>query len=82
MWLILALASSVFAALTSILAKIGINGVIPIWLPQSEPLWFCSCPGEWCSSPIRKAVFWSSPRKAGFFDSVRFDHRRFLVMLL
>ena len=27
MWLILALASSVFAALTSILAKIGINGV-------------------------------------------------------
>ena len=27
MWLILALASSVFAALTSILAKVGINGV-------------------------------------------------------
>ena len=27
MWLILAIASSVFAALTSILAKIGINGV-------------------------------------------------------
>ena len=27
MWLILALASSVFAALTSILAKIGIDGV-------------------------------------------------------
>ena len=27
MWLILALASSVFAALTSILAKIGINSV-------------------------------------------------------
>ena len=27
MWLILALASSVFAALTSILAKIGLNGV-------------------------------------------------------
>lgn len=27
MWLILALASSIFAALTSILAKVGINGV-------------------------------------------------------
>ena len=27
MWLLLALASSVFAALTSILAKIGIDGV-------------------------------------------------------
>ena len=34
MWLLFAVLSAVFAALTSILAKIGIEGVILTWLQR------------------------------------------------
>ena len=39
MWFILALLSAVFAALTSILAKVGIDGVNPTWPRPSAPWW-------------------------------------------
>ena len=42
MWFLFALGSSVFAALTSILAKLGIEGVSSTLAPRpSAPLW-CS----------------------------------------
>ena len=40
MWFVFALLSAVFAALTSILAKIGIGGVNSIWRRRSER-WSC-----------------------------------------
>lgn len=39
MWFVLALASAVFAALTSILAKVGISGVNSNLATASAPWW-------------------------------------------
>ena len=39
MWFVFALGSAVFAALTSILAKIGIQGVNSTWPPPSARWW-------------------------------------------
>ena len=40
MWVLYALISAVFAALVSILAKIGLKGLIRTWQQPSEPSWF------------------------------------------
>lgn len=41
MWKFYALLSAVFAALTAILAKVGVKGATPTWLRRSE--WLLSC---------------------------------------
>ena len=47
MWLGLALLSALFAALTSIPAKVGIKGVNSNLATPSAPGWCCSWRGEW-----------------------------------
>lgn len=47
MWFIFALLSAVFAALTSILAKVGINGCNSNLQRQSEQLLLLLWHGEW-----------------------------------
>lgn len=49
MWFIFALLSAVFAALTSVLAKIGIEGVNLILQLHLGPLLYLLWHGEWFS---------------------------------
>ena len=83
MWLIFALLSAVFAALTSILAKVGIDGVnsnlatairTAVVLAMSWLMVFITNAQSGIGSIGRKSWI--------FFDSFRFGDRRFVVMLL
>ena len=56
MWFFFAWGSAVFAALTSILAKVGIGGVNSTLATAVRTGVVLVCPGAWCSSPILRAA--------------------------
>ena len=65
MWLVFAILSSIFAALTSILAKVGIEGVDSNL--ATGRLWYLSWPGEWSFLRALRTVSGRSAKKAGHF---------------
>lgn len=67
MWLFFAVLSSVFAALTSILAKVGIEGSIPIWRRRCGRSLCSSWPGEWYFSQGDSPGFPVSGKKSWIF---------------
>lgn len=75
MWLLLALASSVFAALTSILAKIGIDGVNSNLATALRTAVVLVMHGEWCFSPVPERHWGDQPEKLAVPDSLRSCHR-------
>ena len=67
MWFVFALLSAVFAALTSILAKIGIVGVLNSSAQRFERWWCWLWRGEWFSSQIPRAGSQRSAKKSWLF---------------
>ena len=47
-WMLAAFGSAIFAALTSILGKVGITGSSPISVRRCAPAWCSSWRGSWC----------------------------------
>lgn len=83
MWFIFALLSAVFAALTSILAKVGINGVnsnlatairTVVVVIMAWGMVFLTNAAKWS--------FWNQQKKLVVFDFIGVSNRCFLVMLL
>ena len=75
MWFIFALLSAVFAALTSILAKVGINGVNSNLATAIRTVVVVIM--AWA-----KWSFWNQQKKLVVFDFIGVSNRCFLVMLL
>ena len=83
MWFIFALLSAIFASLTSILAKIGIDGVnsnlatairtVVVVMMAWGMVFFDS---------YTKRIIRNQSKKLGIFDSIRIGYGSFLVMLL
>ena len=69
MWFVFALLSAVFAALTSILAKVGITGVNSNLATaiRTAVVLVMSWHGEWFFSQIHKVESLRSVKKAGCF---------------
>ena len=65
MWWIFALLSAVFAALTSILAKVRIEDVDSTLATAIRTV--AECLGLWCLLQILNRVFQVSVKKAGYF---------------
>ncbi len=82
MWFVYALGSAVFAALTSILAKIGIEGVNSTLATAIRTAVVLLMSWAWCSLPVRRPVLRTSPAAAGCFWCCRPCHRRKLAVLL
>ena len=64
-WLGAALLSAVFASLTAILGKIGIQGVNPTWEQPSVPAWCWQWPGSWYSIRESRSIWVESRQRAG-----------------
>ena len=69
MWFILALASSFFAALTSILAKVGIDGINSNLATALRTFVVLLMSWVWCSSQILMEESRRFPEEAGCFWS-------------
>lgn len=82
MWFIFALLSAVFAALTSILAKVGINGVNSNLATAIRTVVVVIMAWEWFSDECAKWSFWNQQKKLVVFDFIGVSNRCFLVMLL
>lgn len=67
MWFVFALLSAVFAALTSILAKIGIDGVNSNLATAIRTVVVVVMAWGMVFLPMHKAVFLKLIKKAGFF---------------
>ena len=67
MWLVFALLSAIFAALTSILAKMGIDGVNSNFATAIRTVVVVIMAWGWFFLQIHKAAFQKSVRKAGYF---------------
>ena len=67
MWFVFALLSAVFAALTSILAKVGITGVNSNLATAIRTMVVLVMAWEWFSSQIPRAGSQRSAKKAGCF---------------
>ena len=78
MWIIFAVLSAVFAALTSILAKIGIEGVDSN--QDSSSCYYGM--GNGIFHACAKGFFRNKPEKLVVFNSVRPGNRRIMALLL
>lgn len=67
MWAVFAVGSAVFAALTSVLAKIGVEKSIQTLRRQYALSLYSSFPGELYSPPAHSAVWPPSPAEACYF---------------
>ena len=66
MWMVLAILSAVFAALTSILAKVGIDGVNSNLATALRTCVVLVMAWAWCLSPTPNLVSAVLPAKAGY----------------
>ena len=67
MWFVFAILSAVFAALTSILAKVGIDGVNSNLATAIRTVVVLAMAWEWFFLPMLRAGFLPLPKKAGCF---------------
>lgn len=82
MWFVFALLSALFAALTSILAKIGIEGVNSNLATALRTLVVLAMAWGMVFLTGAQGVSAPSAGKAGLFNSVRPGHRSLLAVLL
>ena len=67
MWLIFALLSAIFAALTSILAKVGIDGVNSNLATAIRTVVVVAMAWEWYFSQMHRVELLKSAKRVGFF---------------
>lgn len=82
MWFVFALLSAIFAALTSILAKLGIEGVPSNLATAIRTTVVLLMRGRWSFSSTPRAAYRRSAKKLAVFDPVRPRDGRVLAVLL